>query len=281
MTEPPYGDTPPRRDAFAPAPRPRPRREPPTEPPFAAYPSLPQPGSYGDHPQVYGEPVLPPYSPPGYAPQPYSPPGYAPLGYAPYGYPAVPPAPLAPPRRRWPWVTLLVAAVAIVGVVVWLVLKPSTSSPQKVALPESFAGYTKLSGQVAQATINAAKAAAGANPSAKYVFDRASLGVYSKDSGEAPGLVAIVLPASAIQGRSTDPMDLFQGFQQLGITIKDFPAGAHGGSLECGSTSIFNQQITLCAWVDSSTAGLIEAIRPVISLSATASASNELRAAID
>ena len=270
MTEPPYGDPPPRRDVFAPAPRPRPRPHRSPEPtPAAAYPSLPQPGSYGEPPQLYGEPVVPPYSPPWHQ-----------APYAPYPYPPMPAStPLLPRRRRWPWISLALVVLLAAGSGIFYFVNMSTS-PHRIPLPATLVGYTRLHNANATSAENTIRAMGGNDPSTRDAINHVSIGVYAESTGDVPGLVVFVIPASV--GGSNTLGTQFEAFIRNAATnVHDYPAGVHSGSLVCGTLAFGRITETLCTWDDAKTVGLIEAGRPSISLSQGVAITNALRDAVD
>lgn len=114
----------------------------PTPPPPPAQPYGYGPQGQQPPPGPYGQPA---YGPPGPGPQGYGPQGYGPQGYGPQGY--GPGAPQPPRSNNTLWFVLLgVAALALIGLVVWLVVGrggPSApSTPVIQTTPQSQPGQS-------------------------------------------------------------------------------------------------------------------------------------------
>jgi hypothetical protein len=292
-----------------------------TEPPTSPYPGLPSPGadepSAAPQPQPYGQPPYPPQQP--YAPappQPYGqppygqppygqppylqpagqegydspPPGYPPPGYAQPGYPQPGyPQPGEAPgtttpvgRRRWPFLAAAVVIAAAVAVlVVWFVNRDNGSSSKGgLALPESFDGYVQLHNSEAQQQLKTWRSVAGSSPAASTLFAHAAIGAYSSSSGDTTGLLAFVVPAASI-GSAANATDFLNGIQALMPAAQTFPGGSHAGTLRCGTVPIATLTMTMCAWQDPQTAGMIMNIRPALAPSGAADVANALRDSVE
>jgi hypothetical protein len=223
---------------------------------------------YPQPPVEYSPP--PPFAPPGPAPagqhpqygQPY-PPGYAPPWLTdPAALPWSPPP--TPPRRH----TGLIVAAVLVAVAMalgvgYFVLRDS-DTPDRLAIPAAFDGYTRLSNQRTGDMESSMRSMIGGfGGGARKAFDSATIGLYANNSGDTPRLIAMVLPTSAFPSGSASSTtdEMLRGLSMFGGNdVRSYPPGPRGGSSMCGSVKFGTIREVLCAWSDSTTVGLMVSV---------------------
>lgn len=219
-------------------PNPYPEYMPP--PPFA-----PQP------PSPYG-------APPGYGPPP--PYGAAfPYGAAPpYGWPAPPPPP--PSHQGRNVIIVSVASVLLAALVIaYFVLTNQDSSPDRLAVPESFGGYVRSHDATANQVESLVRemASAGGGPM-QQVFDAATVAVYEDESDVSSKLVVFALRTSVLPSNSGSPTTFGQSLLTfMGPNVHEVAAGPHRGHEQCGRTAMGVVAETACSWSDRATSGLV------------------------
>jgi hypothetical protein len=215
----------------------------------------------------------PPFAPPpADAPSPWNaPPQDGPGGTGP-PQPWLPVAgPHVPPRSRRSRLPLflgvLLALVAAAGVLVFVAVhgsdSRSSSGPQRLVLPDSFDGYTGLAGAQADQFESSMKSfAAGFAGGA---LDRATIRGYTHELGEQPALMVFVFPTPSLP--STAPAasgGLAASLRALlGRSVRDYPAGPHGGELLCGGFRIGAMSEPMCVWSDRAVTGVMVSIEHV------------------
>lgn len=210
-------------------------------PPFAA-PEQRDPAQ----PQSYYQP----YSQPNY--QLYSQPNYQ-LYYRPWT-----PPPTNNRRKRIVAVAV-VAALALAGLAVYAFA--SASSPERLAMPQSFGGYIlehdATSDQVKSSLTSSLSGLGGASGD---VFDRASVGLYTADTDVTQKVLVLALPASAVGSGGSSADFASQLLQYMGSAVSAFPAGPRGGTVQCGETSMGALAESGCSWADDKTTGMIVSV---------------------
>jgi hypothetical protein len=243
-----------------------------TQPPEvpAAYPDLPPPGSWQ---APVGEPVAPAAFAPGYPPPQY----FAPA--------PPPPADPGTARRRTAIIAAIAGAIGVIGAVaVWTLVRhePSASDgSDALSLPDHFATYTRVHGGQEDQLERVMRSLASANPTAKQIIDKAAIGGYANSTGDTPGLITLVMRTSTITGAGGAPSDFFAGLNAMLPSVQPYPAGVHGGSLNCGQLAAGAGSAEVCAWSDARTVGIVLAVRPQLSADEAAMVTNSLRDEID
>jgi hypothetical protein len=259
-----------------------------------------QPGYPPPAPSGYSPPAPSGYSPgysPGYPPPVHPPAGFGPpspaAGFGPpppswppgAGYPGQwPPAPEPPTSHTTRTVLISVAAAVVVAAAAtgtYLAVS-GDSSPRRVAVPASFDGYSQLGNATArrvESSIRALGSAAGGTP-AKQIFDAASIGVYSHNTGDVPALIVLAMPNGSVpSGSHTDvARDLLAAAVPENVAVDP---GTHGGSARCGQPTSATVAETMCAWSDPKTTGLVVSVNPALDLSRLAAVQNAFRDRVD
>jgi hypothetical protein len=155
----------------------------------------------------------------------------------------------------------------------------SGSSAHHVVVPDTFDGYTRLTNGTAQqveANMRALGDTAGGG-AAKKIFDAASIGVYAKNSGDQPVLVALVVPtASAADGASAEQIS--SGLLKGAVADSSrYSGGSHGGVTRCGSAQFGVAAETMCSWSDHDTSGVLVSVNPPASPATLATVSVAFR----
>jgi hypothetical protein len=159
------------------------------------------------------------------------------------------------------------------------------ASPNRLAVPPSFAGYHRLTNDSAdriERLVRSIGSSQGGEVTA--VFDHAAIGVYGLGSSELPSFVYLALRTSAVPNRPADPGTRVAFMLEGALTpgqATPFPPGANGGVLECGSPQFGAVSETMCGWSDSRTTGLTLAVNPAQRPADLAQLTNELRAILD
>lgn len=215
-----------------------------------------------------GEPVDPNYRPPA----PFTPPAQRAgaqaepawsyqSAYDPV-YPAWPhefsPEPLQPPppashRRRN---LVIVAVFAILGAAAVGTYVLVSGTTRRLPIPQSFDGYSQEHDATADQMQSSIRGMlSGLGSEFGHAFDSASVALYSADSDVTQKAVVMALPTSALHGAAGD----FAGnmLDYMGNGVSTYAAGPHGGSLQCGQTSIGAVTESACAWSDATTTGMI------------------------
>ena len=236
-----------------------------------------------------GYPAQPPYGyeqpPSGYPAQPPS--GYPaqpPYGYgAGYGYPPQPQQPWPPasePARRTP-VTLIVLVCAAVlvaaGVAGYFALSRSSSSGRP-AIPASFDGYARLNNSQSHQAESMMRGIASGSAEGS-LLNEAAIGVYSKNTGDQPGLFVLMFSTSAMPSRA-EATNFTDGVLAMVTTVSSYPAGPHGGASRCGSTQFGTVPETVCAWSDDKTTGMMVSVAS-LQPQALAGVENDFRDLVD
>ncbi|HEY1485971.1 MAG TPA: hypothetical protein VGF84_07690, partial [Micromonosporaceae bacterium] len=185
-------------------------------------------------------------------PVPYFP---APYGQPP-GYPGAPAMTATwPPDAVWPpgeakrsdqasdwehrrkmgiWLYTGIAVMAAAAVIAAIVVATSTdsSTAHRIGLPNAFDNYTKINSQASQQVVTSMRSLGAGDPDTAAIFNAASIGVYSRNTGDLPGLIALTLPSSKVPGSAAQSPDqlateLVRGALTADRTI-DMPPGPHG-----------------------------------------------------
>jgi hypothetical protein len=110
--------------------------------------------------------------------------------------------------------------------------------------------------------------------------------VYGTSKGPAVAVSAARFSTAAVRTAAADPATFDKGFalgfaKSSGITdLRSFPAGPHGGVLDCGHES--GNGVIGCGWADKMRGGGVFYLRgSASSLSDASSKTNQIRAAIE
>jgi hypothetical protein len=185
-------------------------------------------------------------------------------------------------RRTTVWIAVA-AVVAVLLAVGGYFLFSGDAKPKPVALPDSFAGYTRMTSAAARQAETAMRTGLSrrADGSQKDAIDAAGVGVYARGSTGLPELIVLAFPTSALH-ESGAPYEITdEMFSYLHPVNREYPAGAHGGSVRCGPIRSEATRIVACAWSDATTTGLAYAVPPATKPADLANTVNELRAAVD
>lgn len=234
----------------------------------------------------YGQP--PSYTPPAYEPPPQSAP--PPGGWGGWGggqpgqwYPQQPPPPAPSSGRRTALISAAVVVVlAVAGVGTWLALRKDSSSPKKYGVPASFDGYTQVHGTAADRVDNAIRSmgTSAGGGAAKRIFDAATIGVYSHDTGDQPVLITLIVSTSASGSQGGDDVTR----EMLSGAVPDsttFPSGSHGGSTRCGAATFGVAHETMCAWSDSRASGMLVSVNEAMTVPGLATITQSFRDATE
>lgn len=221
-----------------------------------------------------------PVDPNAYPPQNYPPQNYPPAGYP--GYPSQQWPPQQWPPQQWPpqpgWSeppagsgrrrriavigVVTVVLLALVGVVVYFSVGSGSSKPGgHVAVPATFAGYTRLHNDISarvESTMRDFARNAGGGAGAQ-LLQAATIGVYSHNTGDQPVLIAMVVPTSAAS--TSSPQDIAAELLS-GATAdaRGVAPGSHGGTAQCGDATFGTVAETMCAWSDSHVSGMLVSV---------------------
>lgn len=174
---------------------------------------------------------------------------------------SAPPSQPPTPARRRPRPTmstmligLLVLAAVGVGVF-FLVYEPSRPAP--LPIPLAFDSYTKISSPDTDQLESMMRRV----PSG----ESATIGFYSRNTGDIPRLIVIVFPAEVFPDGVEQAIDSINS--DIGATsadLSDYPAGPRGGSSRCGSVEFAAVPARMCAWADPTSAGaMISVVTPM------------------
>lgn len=183
------------------------------------------------------------------------------------------PEPQPRKRRTWLIIGLSVAVAAVLAVVSSIVVlnnggtnsSSASHTPivHTITLPASVAGYTRMTGNVAERLAAAARAGMMKESHGwASAYAAAKIGFYTKVGVSPYRLVFIGFSAadsakvaSALRSQTaSDRLDSV--FLGAGVAnTQDFPAGPLGGTLRCGRATRNAVPFTVCAWTDSSVLG--------------------------
>jgi hypothetical protein len=192
--------------------------------------------------------------------------------------------PLASHRRRNVLIAVLVTVVAIASTIGgYLVFTVGDPAAQRLAIPDSFDGYLRLTNGNADRLENSMRAMIGGVASGmKGTLDSSAIGVYSRNSGDTPRLVVLAMPGSAMaqaSGSGTPMTD--QVLALVGPSARTFPPGPHGGESTCGTLTFGTVEETMCAWSDSATAGVMVSVITPMTPARLAAIENDFRDKVD
>jgi len=249
-----------------------------------------------NQPEPYPEPANAPYTPPpvtqpppAYSPyvppqSPYVPPQspYVPPQppYVPqYGYPqswdspashtwsaeSTPPTPPweeLPRRRRIVVPAVVVIALLIVGAVVWGSVSGNGSSADRIVAPAQLGDYELVHSGAAQRMTDMMHSALSGDHEFKSVISKATIAAYAHNTGDQPTLILLAFRTSQVGGQGS-PLDALSG-QLTAIAgsaaLVTIPPGPHGGQIGCGAIPVGIHSEIICAWGDSYSTGILEAI---------------------
>lgn len=245
------------------------------------------PGAYGQQPYgqgAYGGGTPPQGAPYGGAPQPESGPYGQPYGT---GIPSYGPGGEPPKKSRAGLIVGLavVAVIVVIGAVAVAIgassggdksvgaSAPSASPsavdaqvPHTISVPRAFGTYRRLTGSVADRMSQSMRNSMNGASNGEYadVFAKAKIAIYTRNGSTGHSLIFLGLsgsdnPAVAKELKSTSPSkEVDSAFVGMGIgDAKDYPSGPLGGLLRCGTGSVGGASAAACAWVDSSTMGMV------------------------
>jgi hypothetical protein len=164
---------------------------------------------------------------------------------------AAPPAQRrARPSRSTILICCLVLAAVGVGVY-YLVHKPYRPDP--LPIPIAFDAYT----QIESADTDRLESMVRSTPGGA----SATVGFYSRNSGDIPRLIVFVFPAEVFpdgvdQAADTIRSDIGAGAAQL----TPYPAGPRGGNSRCGPLDFASTPAQMCAWADATSAGVMVSV---------------------
>jgi hypothetical protein len=157
------------------------------------------------------------------------------------------------------------------------------SKPKPVALPDSFAGYTRMTSPAAHQTETAMRTGLSrrADSSQKDAIEAAGVGVYARGSTGLPELIVLAFRTGALHEPGAPYEITDEMFSYLHPVNREYPAGAHGGSVRCGPIRSDATRFVACAWSDATTTGLAYAVPEATKPADLANTVNELRAEVD
>jgi len=241
-----------------------------------------------NQPKPYPDEADPPYTPPpvtqpppAYSPYvppqaPYMPP-QAPFGPPQHGYPqpwdssashqwstmSVPPPWEELPRRRRIVIPAVVAiALLIVGAIVWGSVSGHSSSADRIVAPAQLGDYELAHSGAAQHMTDMMHSALASDHEFKSVISKATIAAYAHNTGDQPTLILLAFRTSQVGGQGS-PLDALSG--QLAAVagsaaLVTIPPGPHGGQIGCGAIPVGIHSEIICAWGDSYSTGILEAI---------------------
>jgi hypothetical protein len=194
------------------------------------------------------------------------------------------PARQAPHRRRNVLITVLAALVAIASTIGgYLVFTVGDPAANRLAIPDSFDGYTRLTtGNAGRLEASMRSMIGGLASSLNGAVNSSAIGVYARNSGDTPRLIALVLPSAAVSGSSSSAGSLVDQLRALtGPSGRTFPPGPHGGESACGTLTFGTVDETMCAWSDSVTAGVMVSVLVPMTPRRLSGIENDFRAQVD
>jgi hypothetical protein len=181
--------------------------------------------------------------------------------------------PPAPPPRAVAWAKANPGPVVVLGITVLALLAVllhvmMTAPPRTLTLPASAAGYTRLTGSMAQQAVISARQAAEQSTSAvsprwSKAYAAARIGFYRKPGALSPliflGFARGASPAvDAALGSGPPAAGLPSFFRGAGIrSWRRFPPGPLGGVLGCGMANSAAVPTAVCVWADSSVVAMV------------------------
>ena len=274
--------------------------QPPTPPPYGApnplYPPPAEaPGTLGYTPVEPSTPQYQPYQPqqpypgqayPGqpYAGQPYAGQPYPGQPYPGQPYPGQPyPEQLAAPEPKRKAsvkiivavVTILVAAaVAVVAVVASSSdSKKSSTSKSQLTLPSSLGSYQELPGGTADQFRSTIGQTFGTSGQLGKFFSTAAIGTYGDGGQPPPKLILIAARPADFPGLRASSIGAAGGT----LGIQPYPAGPHGGAVDCFDQSLGSVSESICFWSDKQTIGYLVSINATEDTPAIAALVNTAR----
>jgi hypothetical protein len=166
-------------------------------------------------------------------------------------WPGAPPVQArARPSRSTILICCLVLAAVGVGVY-YLVHKPYR--PEPLPIPIAFDAYTRIASPDTDRLESMVRSTPGGAS--------ATVGFYSRNSGDIPRLIVFVFPAEVFpdgvdQAADTIGSEIGAGTAQL----TTYPAGPRGGSSRCGPVDLASVPAQMCAWADATSAGVLVSI---------------------
>jgi hypothetical protein len=229
--------------------------------PTSGSPSFPPAGAQLP-PQSYPGPSYPPagFQPPAAFQPPVG--GFPPGGLPPGG------VPLQQPRKRSALGIVLgvvIGVLVLCGVLSCVFAFPVISQAgTTVSAPDTLpGGFTKDTSESMQAVLNSAERQLKTDISA----DTTAAGFYNNGDGHQ----ALVIAASAlILFPSSEVDDAFNSFgsEAKFDDVGEYSAGSLGGSVKCGAGKLDNVDMTMCAWADHGSAGIVLFVGPDMAKSA-------------
>lgn len=164
---------------------------------------------------------------------------------------------------------LVVAAVATVGAVMRGEENARAAGPpHTITIPASVDGYDRLTGSVADRTVESirqgARDAGGESPAAASISDNATIAVYQNNNDDRRFVfIGISAGADPEMGKelrshsaSHEADEIFDGEGDFS-NEHDFATGPFGGVLRCGDGTGDSVPTSICVWVDGSTVGML------------------------
>lgn len=142
---------------------------------------------------------------------------------------------------------------------------PAPGAGRTVRIPESVAGYRRITGGVADRMTENLRRSMKQQNQYGTAYSKAKIAIYAKPGRSEQPLIFVGLPGRdipelAAELRSRPPSEEVDSiFMGMGVlNAKDYPAGPLGGVLRCGKgASDGNGNAAACVWADGSVVGLV------------------------
>ncbi|MBN9618552.1 MAG: hypothetical protein J0H43_02290, partial [Actinobacteria bacterium] len=188
------------------------------------------------------------------------PPGYLPacpqngVVLGPGGFVGPTPAPQRGRTLRIVAVVVAVVALCLAGGAYFI---GRGSGPGPVSVPESFAGYQRLHNMLSQQIESQMHQMASVPGPTGQIFGLASIGSYSRNSGDSPRLIVFVLRTGDLPASIRDGNAFMEGMSAVLPAATPFLSARHGGSTQCGTAAFATAPETACVWSDPKTSGML------------------------
>jgi hypothetical protein len=175
---------------------------------------------------------------------------------------------------------VVVAVLAAGGIVAVLIAggsnKNSSSSTDAsgLSLPTTVGSYDELSGGTADQFRTTMGQAFGTSGQLGNFFAKADIGLYGTNGQPPPKYILVAAPADQYPALRASSLNGSGG-------IRSYPAGSHGGAVDCFPQSVGTVQESVCFWSDSQTVGYLVSINATETTAQVAALVNTARDTID